>query len=70
MAIMVEKLIKLTTRILWSINIKYFHALQAIDVSRCDCVSSSGLISVISGHGGLEQLDAGYCLFVSLFYNL
>ncbi|KAG4916824.1 hypothetical protein JHK84_054342 [Glycine max] len=37
--------------------------LKAIDVSRCDCVSSSGLISVISGHGGLEQLDAGYCLF-------
>ncbi|KAG4394115.1 hypothetical protein AAZX31_03G214000 [Glycine max] len=36
--------------------------LKAIDVSRCDCVSSSGLISVISGHGGLEQLDAGYCL--------
>ncbi|KAL9320236.1 hypothetical protein ACSQ67_012075 [Phaseolus vulgaris] len=36
--------------------------LKAIDVSRCDCVSSSGLISVISGHGDLEQLDAGYCL--------
>ncbi|KAL2661271.1 hypothetical protein AAZV13_03G191900 [Glycine max] len=39
--------------------------LKAIDVSRCDCVSSSGLISVISGHGGLEQLDAGYCLSLS-----
>ncbi|XP_027351561.1 F-box/LRR-repeat protein 3 isoform X2 [Abrus precatorius] len=36
--------------------------LKTIDVSRCDCVSSSGLISVISGHGGLEQMDAGYCL--------
>ncbi|XP_061371972.1 F-box/LRR-repeat protein 3 [Gastrolobium bilobum] len=36
--------------------------LKAIDVSRCDCVSSSGLISVISGHGGLERMDAGYCL--------
>ncbi|KAK7284399.1 hypothetical protein RJT34_19144 [Clitoria ternatea] len=36
--------------------------LKAIDVSRCDCVSSSGLISVISGHGGLELMGAGYCL--------
>ncbi|KAK7258953.1 hypothetical protein RIF29_24546 [Crotalaria pallida] len=36
--------------------------LKAIDVSRCDCVSSSGIISIINGHGGLEQIDAGYCL--------
>lgn len=43
------------------------NALQAIDVSRCNCVSSSGLISVISGHDGLEQLGAGYCLSVSLY---
>lgn len=48
----------------------FFHVLQAIDVSRCDCVSSSGLISIISGHGGLEQIDAGYCLSVSSYPNL
>ncbi|CAL0302311.1 unnamed protein product [Lupinus luteus] len=35
--------------------------LKAIDVSRCDYVSSSGLISIINGHGGLQQIDAGYC---------
>jgi hypothetical protein len=43
-----------------------FNVLQAIDVSRCNCVSSSGLLSVISGHKGLEQMDARYCLSVSL----
>lgn len=62
-----KKVIKLTMTILWIINIEYIHALQAIDVSRCDCVSSSGIISVINGHGDLEQLDAGYCLSVSLY---
>ncbi|XP_057439331.1 F-box/LRR-repeat protein 3 isoform X2 [Lotus japonicus] len=37
--------------------------LKTIDVSRCNCVSSSGAISVITGHHGLEQMAAGYCLF-------
>ncbi|KAI4301744.1 hypothetical protein L6164_034991 [Bauhinia variegata] len=36
--------------------------LKAIDVSRCDCISSSGLTSLIRGHSGLVQIDAGYCL--------
>lgn len=36
--------------------------LKAIDVSRCNCVSPSGLLSVISGHEGLEQINAGHCL--------
>ncbi|KAJ1417153.1 Leucine-rich repeat [Sesbania bispinosa] len=36
--------------------------LKAVDVSRCNCVSSSGLISIISGHDDLEQIGAGYCL--------
>ncbi|KAI5424460.1 hypothetical protein KIW84_030593 [Lathyrus oleraceus] len=36
--------------------------LKAIDVSRCNCVSPSGLLSVISGHEDLERIDAGYCL--------
>uniref|UniRef100_A0A2N9HCG5 protein-disulfide reductase n=1 Tax=Fagus sylvatica TaxID=28930 RepID=A0A2N9HCG5_FAGSY len=35
--------------------------LQVIDVSRCGCVSSSGLISVIRGHSSLAMLNAGYC---------
>ncbi|KAF7817939.1 F-box/LRR-repeat protein 3 isoform X1 [Senna tora] len=35
--------------------------LKAIDVSRCDCISSSGLTSIVSGHSGLVQIDAGYC---------
>ncbi|GKV32004.1 hypothetical protein SLEP1_g40646 [Rubroshorea leprosula] len=36
--------------------------LQGIDVSRCECVSSSGLISVIKGHGSLRELNASYIL--------
>lgn len=36
-------------------------SLQVLDVSRCDKVSSFGLVSVIRGHIGLRQLDAGYC---------
>lgn len=47
-----------------------FNAFQAIDVSRCNCVSSSGLLSVLSGHDGLEQLVVGYCLSVSLHLKL
>lgn len=35
--------------------------LQVIDVSRCDLVSSSGLMSLVRGHRGLLQLNAGYC---------
>ncbi|KAJ9185957.1 hypothetical protein P3X46_005525 [Hevea brasiliensis] len=35
--------------------------LQEIDVSRCDCLSSSSLISVIRGHSGLRQISAAYC---------
>ncbi|KAE8010272.1 hypothetical protein FH972_006657 [Carpinus fangiana] len=35
--------------------------LQVIDVSRCDLVSSSGLMSVVRGHSGLLKLNAGYC---------
>ncbi|GLT79030.1 hypothetical protein SLA2020_505410 [Shorea laevis] len=34
--------------------------LQGMDVSRCECVSSSGLISVIKGHSGLRELNASY----------
>ncbi|KAE9448192.1 hypothetical protein C3L33_19910, partial [Rhododendron williamsianum] len=34
-------------------------SLQVLDVSRCDKVSSFGLVSVIRGHIGLRQLDAG-----------
>ncbi|KAF5740022.1 F-box/LRR-repeat protein 3-like isoform X1 [Tripterygium wilfordii] len=37
--------------------------LQMIDVTRCDCVSSSGLISVIRGHKGLLELSACYCIW-------
>ncbi|CAI8615400.1 unnamed protein product [Vicia faba] len=37
--------------------------LKAIDVSRCNCVSPSGLLSLISGHEDLEQIGAGYCLY-------
>ncbi|KAF8392668.1 hypothetical protein HHK36_023017 [Tetracentron sinense] len=36
-------------------------SLKSIDVSRCDSVGSSGLISVISEHKGLLQISAGYC---------
>ncbi|KAJ7973315.1 F-box/LRR-repeat protein 3 [Quillaja saponaria] len=36
--------------------------LKAIDVSRCGCVGSSGLISVLRGHSGLMHINAGYCL--------
>ncbi|XVF41837.1 hypothetical protein PTKIN_Ptkin01aG0312700 [Pterospermum kingtungense] len=36
--------------------------LKVIDVSRCKGVSSSGLISVIRGHGNLLELNAGYCV--------
>ncbi|KDO81778.1 hypothetical protein CISIN_1g006499mg [Citrus sinensis] len=35
--------------------------LKTIFVSRCKFVSSTGLISVIRGHSGLLQLDAGHC---------
>ena len=41
--------------------------MQVLDVSRCDKISSSGLISVIRGHSGLKQLYASYCFFVSEF---
>lgn len=40
-----------------------------IDVSRCDLVSSSGLISVVTGHRGLLQLNAGFCFSVSEFHS-
>ncbi|XWS57477.1 hypothetical protein CRYUN_Cryun09bG0177500 [Craigia yunnanensis] len=36
--------------------------LKVIDVSRCEGVSSPGLISVIRSHGNLLELNAGYCL--------
>ncbi|KAJ8772019.1 hypothetical protein K2173_027196 [Erythroxylum novogranatense] len=36
--------------------------LQEIDLSRCDRVSSPGLISVIRGHRGLVRINAGYIL--------
>ncbi|XP_072075377.1 F-box/LRR-repeat protein 3 isoform X4 [Arachis hypogaea] len=36
--------------------------LKTIDVSRCNCISSSGLISLVSGHVDLVQIAAGYCL--------
>ncbi|XP_021283032.1 F-box/LRR-repeat protein 3, partial [Herrania umbratica] len=36
--------------------------LKVIEVSRCEGVSSSGLISVITGHSNLLELNAGYCL--------
>lgn len=51
-------------------------SLQVIDVSRCEKVSSSGLISVINGRNGLLQLSAGYYFFelsstvLYLFKNL
>ncbi|XP_043709419.1 F-box/LRR-repeat protein 3 isoform X1 [Telopea speciosissima] len=35
-------------------------SLLSIDVSRCDNVSSRGLLSVIRGHKGLHQITAGY----------
>ncbi|KAK9292319.1 hypothetical protein L1049_020285 [Liquidambar formosana] len=35
--------------------------LQVMDVSRCDRMSSSGLISVIRGHSDFLQLNAAYC---------
>ncbi|XP_059652368.1 F-box/LRR-repeat protein 3 isoform X2 [Cornus florida] len=38
-------------------------SLKVLDVSRCDNVSSSGLVSVIRGHSGLKKLNAGYCFF-------
>ncbi|KAK2965869.1 hypothetical protein RJ640_024711 [Escallonia rubra] len=38
-------------------------SLQVIDVSRCGNVSSSGLISVIQGHKGLLELNAGHYFF-------
>jgi hypothetical protein len=40
-----------------------------IDVSRCGCVSSSGLISVIRGHSSLAMLNAGYCFSVSEYFS-
>ncbi|EEF49916.1 F-box/LRR-repeat protein 3 [Ricinus communis] len=36
--------------------------LQEIDLSRCDCLSSSGLISIIRGHTGLRLIRAAYCV--------
>lgn len=38
-------------------------SLQVLDVSRCDKVSSSGLVSVVRGHRDLRQLYAGFCFF-------
>ncbi|KAI9081007.1 hypothetical protein K1719_036987 [Acacia pycnantha] len=35
--------------------------LKAIDVSRCDFVSSSALTSLVSGRSSLVQIDARYC---------
>lgn len=35
-------------------------SLQILDVSRCESMSFSGLISVIEGHPGLRQIGAGY----------
>ncbi|XP_022719462.1 F-box/LRR-repeat protein 3-like isoform X2 [Durio zibethinus] len=39
--------------------------LKVIDVSRCEGVSSCGLIPVVRGHGNLLELNAGYCLSLS-----
>ncbi|XP_058084376.1 F-box/LRR-repeat protein 3 isoform X1 [Magnolia sinica] len=36
-------------------------SLQIINISRCDNVSSCGLNSVIKGHEGLRQINAGNC---------
>ncbi|KAK2637717.1 hypothetical protein Ddye_025512 [Dipteronia dyeriana] len=47
--------------------------LQVIDVSRCESVSLFGLISVIRGHSGLLQINAGYCfqeLSATLLYHM
>ncbi|KAJ4968632.1 hypothetical protein NE237_015333 [Protea cynaroides] len=51
-----------------SIDDKGFHflsngnpLLQCVDVSRCDNVSSRGLLSIIRGHEGLQHITAGYC---------
>ncbi|XP_042521007.1 F-box/LRR-repeat protein 3 isoform X2 [Macadamia integrifolia] len=35
-------------------------SLQCIDVSRCNNVSSRGLLSVVRGHKGLHQITTGY----------
>lgn len=75
MTIIVSKLIKFDHRDSVEHKHKCFlilskhpcNALQAIDVSRCNCVSSSGLISVISEHDGLQQMGAAHCLSVSLY---
>ncbi|KAF6141243.1 hypothetical protein GIB67_024327 [Kingdonia uniflora] len=36
-------------------------SLQSIDISRCDNLTSSGLIAVTEGHLGLRQITASYC---------
>lgn len=41
--------------------------LQVLDISRCDGLSLSALISIIKGHSDLLQLHASYCFFVSRF---
>jgi F-box/leucine-rich repeat protein 2/20 len=52
-----------------NVNCVIFKGLQVIDVSRCDLVSSSGLMSVVRGHSGLLQLNAGYSFSVSEFHS-
>ncbi|KAF2309930.1 hypothetical protein GH714_005668 [Hevea brasiliensis] len=38
-----------------------YDILHAIDVSRCNCLSSSSFISIIRVHSGLRQINAAYC---------
>ncbi|KVH93520.1 F-box/LRR-repeat protein 3 isoform X4 [Cynara cardunculus var. scolymus] len=48
-------------------------SLQVLDITRCEHVSSSGLISVIRGCKGLQNLNAGYYfleLSPDVFHNL
>lgn len=41
--------------------------LQVLDVSRCDKVTSSGLMSALHENNGLRHVSASYCFFVSEF---
>ena len=41
--------------------INAYACLQSVDVSRCENVTSSGLISVIEGHKYLQDLNIGDC---------
>jgi F-box/leucine-rich repeat protein 2/20 len=39
---------------------------QEVDVTRCDRVSLSGLISIVRGHPDIQLLKASHCVSVSL----